>query len=528
MTDEHEGAGGAHATYRTRDEWLRAQSGSAGRTLPRAYGLTALSALLPGSGLLRTKAWKIGAVLVAIAVGTLLALGVYVARTGLTRSALLTASDEDRLRVILGVLVAGTIVWIGAIAFTALLARPRSMSLGQRTGLAAFTGLLCLAVSTPAALGLQYITPHIEAMDKVFNQPTKPGDPEPTSVLSEKPEDPWETLPRVNVLLLGSDAAEAREGTRTDTMMVASIDTHTGDTVLFSIPRNLERVPIPRSSPLHRAWPNGYDCGDACLMNGIWTEAEALADENPGWFTGDPTPGLTATRDVIGAVLGLKIHHSVVVNLQGFEDLIDAMGGVTITVPERIPINARTYTDWEGRLQMDPNSPQLEWIEEGVQHLNGNQALGYSRSRVTTDDFSRMRRQRCMVAAVIDQADPLRMLQRYPQIITAVGNNVVTDLPQDDLPTWAELVLQIQAGKIKSLPFTAQNTNVVNPDFASIRGQVWEAINPPPPVEPTQEPVETAPETTAPDDTEVTTAPGEDEETTQPPDELAEIGTVCD
>ncbi|WP_161965124.1 LCP family protein [Ornithinimicrobium cerasi] len=538
MNDHDPPAGGSHAARREHETWEAGRSpGAPGTGLGRSLGLTTLSALLPGSGLLRTRAWVLGIFLVTLAVASLGVLAATVWREGLTSTALATAADERRLRIVLGILIAGTVLWVGAVALTAVLTRPRRASRGQRWALAGFTALLCLAVTTPAALGTQYITSHLSAMDKVFTQdePLTPGSPRPTSALGPDRLDPWAQLPRVNMLLLGSDAAEAREGTRTDTMIVASIDTHTGESVLFSIPRNLQRVPIPRDNPLHEVYPSGrYDCGDQCLMNAIWTEAELNAEENPQLYADDPTPGLTATRDVLSAVLGVDIHHTVIVNLEGFSDLVDAMGGVRVTVQEPIPINGRTYTDANGVIQLDPESPNLEWLEPGTQTLTGRQALGYSRSRVTTDDFSRMRRQRCMVAALIEQADPMTLLQRYPQIISAVGDNVVTDIPQSDLGVWAELVLLVQGASIQSLPFTPQNTDVADPDFAQIRYDVWEALHPAPepapapggdPQEPTATATPAAPQ--EPDDSPTVT-PDDGSATTTESDELSDIGAVCD
>ena len=68
----------------------------------------------------------------------------------------------------------------------------------------------------------------------------------------------WQQLPRLNVLLLGADDGEGREGTRTDTVMVASIDTKTGDTALISLTRNWMRMPFPADSPLHKIYPTGF------------------------------------------------------------------------------------------------------------------------------------------------------------------------------------------------------------------------------------------------------------------------------
>lgn len=519
--------------FATRSELRRERRGG----LPRALGLTTLSAVLPGAGLVGTRGRVLGWVAVVLAVAGAVALAVYAAVNGLTSTALETASDTGRLRAILAVVIAGTVLWIALVALTAVLSRPRPATGGQKTGLTVFTALLCLAVSAPAALAYRYIDAHVDAVDRVFPAPELSGS-EPTSLVGDDPDDPWAELPRVNVLLLGSDAAEAREGTRTDTMIVLSVDTATGDSVQFSVPRNLQNVPIPRSLPLHELYPQGYNCGDPCLMNAVWTEADAHAEEHPELYADDPNPGLTATREVLSTVLGLPIHQTVIVNLQGFEDLIDAMGGVVVNVQERIPINARTYTDWEGHLQIDPESPNIEWLEPGSQRLTGAQALGYSRSRVTTDDFSRMRRQRCMVAAVVDQVNPVTMLQRYPQIISAVGDNVVTDVPRSDLDEWAELTLQIQGGQMRSLPFTGSNTDTAHPNYSDIRMRVWDALYAvPAPASAAEAPEDveqaTADPAAATDEAVATTAPPADDaalttEAEPPPDELEEIGAVCD
>ncbi|WP_134774319.1 LCP family protein [Ornithinimicrobium flavum] len=521
-----------HAAHRTRNDFRASQQRSG---MGRALGLTTLSALLPGLGLLGTRRRGVGIVVVTLAVLGLGAAGVYAVSNGLTTTALETAGSTRTLQVIAGVLVAGTVVWIAAIALTALQARPRRTTGVQKLGLGIFTTLLCLAVSAPAALGVRYISAHVDAVGKVFSsESVGASGATPTSAIRQDTENPWEDLPRVNLLLLGSDAAEAREGTRTDTMIVLSVDTTTGDSVMFSVPRNLMRVPFPREHPLHEVYPAGYDCGDQCLMNAVWTEAEKHAEEFPQLYAGDALPGLTATREVLETVLGLELHHTVIVNLQGFEDLIDAMGGVVVNIQEPIPVGGRTYTDAAGKLQLDPTS-DVTWLQPGSQRLDGATALGYSRSRVTTDDFSRMRRQRCMVAAVIDQAEPMTLLQRYPQIIGAVGDNVATDIPAQDLDEWATLTLRVQAGTMRSLPFTSSNTDTVDPNFSEIRARVYDALHatpvPPPPSTPDDAATTSSPEAPAPtDDAAVTTSPTDDAAISTGPvvDELEDVGAVCD
>jgi LCP family protein required for cell wall assembly len=255
-------------------------------------------------------------------------------------------------------------------------------------------------------------------------------------------------------------------------MMVVSVNTKTGDTLLIGIPRNLENVPIPASNPLHALWPNGYNCGDQCLMNAIWT----LGDSRPDLFPGNPAPGRTSTVDVLGEITGLDLSHSIVIDLRGFQQLVDAMGGVDINVRQRVCVQCHSGPNGE----ILWTTSRQEWIEPGYQHLDGKHALWYARSRAGSDDFSRMRRQRCVAGALLEQADPVSLFARYPQIAKAVRSNVSVDIPPDQLPAWVDLVQRIQAGhSIRSLPLTANIVRPVNPDYAKIRSLVKKALTPP-------------------------------------------------
>ncbi len=121
-----------------------------------------------------------------------------------------------------------------------------------------------------------------------------------------------------------------------------------------------------------------------------------------------------------------------------------------------------------------------EWIEPGLQHLDGRLALWYSRSRAGSDDFSRMRRQRCVAGALMQQADPVGLLQSYPQLAKVVKDNVSIDIPREELPAWVDLALRIQkGGSIRSLPLTSNVVHPGNPDFAKIRKLVKKGLKPP-------------------------------------------------
>jgi LCP family protein required for cell wall assembly len=255
-------------------------------------------------------------------------------------------------------------------------------------------------------------------------------------------------------------------------MMVVSTNTKTGDTLLIGIPRNLERVPFPKDNPLHALYPNGYDCGDQCLMNGIWT----LAESRPDLFPGVKNPGRQSTVDVVGEITGLDINQSVVINLRGFKALVDAMGGVDVNVQQKVCVECHTGTS--GGIVF--TGDKQEYIEPGLQHLDGMHALWYARSRAGSDDFSRMRRQRCVAGALMEQADPVGLLQSYPKLARAIKSNVSIDIPRAELPAWVDLALRIQkGGSIRSLPLTADVVSPGNPDFAKIRALVKKGLKQP-------------------------------------------------
>jgi len=279
-----------------------------------------------------------------------------------------------------------------------------------------------------------------------------------------EPVDPWAATDRVNVLLIGSDAGTNREGLRPDTLIVASIQPASGNTVLFSLPRNLEHVPFRSGTPGAQAWPDGYYCAnDECMINAIWSWAE-----NSSAYADFDNPGLRATEDAVTGVTGLDIDTYMMLNLQGFRDFIDAIGGITVSVDERLPIggNSENPDETFGYIEAGPN-----------QTMNGKEALWYARSRWSTDDYDRMRRQRCVIAAVTEQADPVTLARHFTSIAKALKANMSTGIPQSDLAAWVELAGRIQAATVTSLPFTDDVLHSrVDPDYDMIHEKVATAI----------------------------------------------------
>ena len=194
---------------------------------------------------------------------------------------------------------------------------------------------LCMVVAAPSAKGAQLAMVQRDLVTSVFSDssaaPSAAGAAKPKS----KAKDPWKDIPRVNLLLLGSDAGADRTGVRTDSMMVVSINTKTGDAMLVGLPRSLQNAPFPESNPLHAYWPNGFNCGSECLLNAVWNQA---AVQHTDLFKGNNNPGLTSTRDVISEITGLRIDNYVTIDMAGFQGLVNAMGGVDVNVHQRLPI----------------------------------------------------------------------------------------------------------------------------------------------------------------------------------------------
>jgi len=440
------------------------------RAARRSAVLTLMGTLLPGSGLLRTRYHRLGAIVLALVVlGTLATIGALLF-LGPTKAALAVAVRPTLLLAAAALVVFGGLIWVWTIVLTHRGTSDPLLTRRQRNGLRTLTAILCVAVILPLGTVASYSLIQRDVVGTLFTTVDAPagGDEAGPDARPGSGPDPWAGVNRVNVLLLGSDAGDDRIGTRTDSMIVASINPQTGETLLFSLPRNLENVPFPKSNPLYQQFPRGYNCGPPdCLLNGVWSLAEA----NKKLFVGDRNPGLTTIRGVIQEITGLRMHYTTVVDLKGFESLVDAMGGVVVNVRDKLPIGG--HLSAAGKLVgVD------EWIKPGTQLLNGYYALWFARSRLASDDYDRMRRQRCLVGKILDQVNPVSMLQKYPALAQVARDNIRTDIPADELPAWMELVQRIKGSTIQSLTFTSQNITPGNPDFKKIKTMIREAMYP--------------------------------------------------
>ena len=274
---------------------------------------------------------------------------------------------------------------------------------------------------------------------------------------------------RFNILVLGSDAGNDRFGIRPDSISVFSVSEKTGKVAVIGIPRGLEHVPFSADSPLWKVYPNGWDCLNECLINALYKNVtDKHADLYPDAEKLGSTAGVEATKDAVEGVTGLKITSYVMLEMHAVSKLIDALGGVTIDVKQRLPIGG----------QADDGSDAKGWIEVGKQKMNGYTALWYARSRHTTSDFDRMKRQKEVQAAMLKQLNPATIFTRFQEIAAASKSLVKTDIPKDMLPTYLELANKVKKRGMKVLDLVPSNGyHPGNPDYTKIKADVAKIIS---------------------------------------------------
>jgi LCP family protein required for cell wall assembly len=222
--------------------------------------------------------------------------------------------------------------------------------------------------------------------------------------------------PWVTILLLGSDRGPRQAGHRTDTMIVAAIQRDTGRAVLFGVPRNLVGVPLSARWRYHEP------------LNWLYR----FAHVRPELFRGGRDPGATALKRGISRLLGLRITYYALVDLDGFVDVVDALGGVRIKVKERL-VDEVTRPAWR------ETKPRIDVYPGRTYHFSGRTALAYVRSRKASSDYRRMARQRCFLSALARQLDVGSVLRHFGSLTGAIESSVHTDIPLRRVPDLARL-----------------------------------------------------------------------------------------
>jgi len=411
----------------------------------RAWWLIILNAVLPGSaqilaGSRRLGRFGIGSTFVLWA----LALIVFLISRFSPGALVGIGTNLIVLSIVQGVLVFYALLWIVLTLDALRLLRLVKTAPGARLLIAVFTTLALVGVAGTAGYGVVVAQSARSVVGKVFSD----GTIEPA------------INGRYNILLLGGDAGPDRIGLRPDSISVVSIDATTGAASMVGIPRNLERAPFVAGSPMLKDYPNGYNCGDNCLVSYLYTYGQEHPELYPKAQAAGSTPGVEAMRDAIEGVTGLTLQYYVLIDMQGFGDLINALGGVTIDVPARLPL---------GR-----NGGQvIGHIEAGKQVMDGATALWYARTRFDMTDYDRMVRQRQVQQAILVQFEPANVLTRFQGLAAAGVQVVKTDIPQGMLAYFVDLAAKtrkIPVGSLELIP--ANGIDVVYPNYPDIRARI--------------------------------------------------------
>ncbi|PVZ58961.1 LCP family protein [Arthrobacter sp. H-02-3] len=272
---------------------------------------------------------------------------------------------------------------------------------------------------------------------------------------------------RYNFLMMGGDAGADRTGRRPDSLSVISVDAKTGGTAIISVPRNLQNAQFSAESPMRKVYPDGYNCGDECLINAINTE---VTNEHQDLYPGVADPGAQATLEAVSGTLGIKVQAYVLVDMDGFSKLIDAMGGIRIKAGGWVPISGPVVDEANGIHGMPDG-----WIPAGDQTLDGFHALWYGRSREFVDDYARIQRQQCVQQAMLKQLDPATLLTKFEDIAKAGTKVVESNISSGQLGSFVDLAMKAKGQNVSRLTIGPPDFDAAfstTPDFDVIHARV--------------------------------------------------------
>lgn len=246
---------------------------------------------------------------------------------------------------------------------------------------------------------------------------------------------------RINLLLLGSDQRPYEGGFRTDTIILVSLDPASGSASLVSFPRDLY-VNIPG-----------------------WTQQRINTAMGYGGF-----PLLASTLEYN---FGVRPEHYVMVNFWAFVDTIDSLGGIDVNA-------AQTLTDHR-------DGHGYYTVQAGLNHMDGETALWYARSRYSTSDFDRGRRQQEVILALFDRLISLNAIEQAPELYDIYVQNVTTDLDWQDIAPLLPLAAKLHdasrirqyfigPGQVTSWT-TPGGAQVLLPNQAAIQAVLWQAMS---------------------------------------------------
>lgn len=236
------------------------------------------------------------------------------------------------------------------------------------------------------------------------------------------PEKVWPEREYINILVLGIDTRESGGDQNADTIIIARIDLKKKTMNSVSIPRDL-LVTIP-----------GHGEGKINGAYGIGFE------EDPD----SRVSGVSKVRDTIEYNFGVQIDDYVLIDFQGFTKVVDSVGGIDINVPERIEDDAYPTEDYGIRTLI---------IETGPQHMDGELALSYARTRHGDSDDQRRERQMLVIQALFGKGKELGTVTRVADLITALSSAAQTSFHLNEQLVLASLALNMKDSNVRMLNF---------------------------------------------------------------------------
>lgn len=303
-----------------------------------------------------------------------------------------------------------------------------------------------MAVLAPSAYAVTRVHDLAGVIADVF---VSSGSSDPLAGATNDDSDPFTT-----VLLLGGDEGPGRWAMRTDSMILVIIHRESGRVAMVSVPRNLNRVQFPPGSAMAEEFPKGFDD----LANAIYPYVYTHEDVAATYLRGELQPEAVALASGLSYSFNVTIDDYVLVNMQGFLELVDVLGGVTMNLDEKIP--------------MPGNVPGAKheyppYIGPGEVEMDGTIALGFARSRSGDSDYGRMGRQRQLLSALASQASGVNVLRKFPKLADVMRWTVRTSLNTDEFSFLLER-LQDGAAVKESVGLAPPFINPGRPDFDAI------------------------------------------------------------
>ncbi len=264
----------------------------------------------------------------------------------------------------------------------------------------------------------------------------------------------------INIALLGSDARPSLEGWRTDVIIIVSINPDVPSVSMFSIPRD--------------SW--------VYIPNWRYTRVN-LADEH-GEFVKFPGGGPGLLEQTLQYNFGIPVQYYARVDFEGYKKMIDAVGGVDVIAD--CPLYDIFPDVPDGANDIIPDPEQLKTVltgtidipTAGIYHLDGKHALWYSRSRKTTSDFDRSRRQQHVLNALWSKIKEQGLISKLPDIWNDLLSTVQTDLSLNDVLYLANLGQSIDRSRIRSSFLDGSYAHhFTSVEGASVFSYTWEEIS---------------------------------------------------